>query len=105
MLTLGLKAGGPPQSKPKLPVVAVWNDSAGKALFSAQPSKVRLNFRIGCDFSTANHFSATLVRTEEPSEHEYVFDFHQFVATLHDTQDKLDFQQRWRAEVYDQLRD
>jgi len=52
MLTLGLKAGGPPQSKPKLPVVAVWNDSAGKALCSSQPPKVRLNFRIECDFST-----------------------------------------------------
>src|SRR5438445_13302142 len=67
MLTLGLKAGGPPQSKPKLPVVAVWNDSAGKALFSAQPSKVRLNFRIGCDFSTANHSPLHLFGQEEPS--------------------------------------
>src|SRR6266705_2258625 len=68
MLTLGLKAGGPPQSKPKLPVVAVWNDSAGKALFSAQPSKVRLNFRIGCDFSTANHSPLHLFGQEEPSK-------------------------------------
>src|SRR5205823_12009569 len=67
MLTLGLKAGGPPQSKPKLPVVAVWNDSAGKALFSAQPSKVRLNFRIGCDLSTANHSPLHLFGQEEPS--------------------------------------
>jgi len=67
MLTLGLKAGGPPQSKPKLPVVAVWNDSAGKAPFSAQPSKVRLNFRIGCDFSTANHSPLHLLGQVEPS--------------------------------------
>src|SRR6266571_4869390 len=67
MLTLRLKAGGRPQFKPKLPVVAVENDSAGKVLFSAQPSKVRLNFLIGCDFSTANHSPLHLLGQVEPS--------------------------------------
>ena len=42
-------------------------------LFNLQ--KVRLNFRIGCDFSTANHSPLHLFGQKEPSEHESVFDF------------------------------